>query len=115
MQNDSETAAAGLAQGLHTIWEGKSRLREDGKASERGEFNLMLEFGVNHQGGGNLCGRFVDKRICSLVSKILVMQTGAARVIATEPTGMKRGLDLYHSALIASSIMIFLTLASLAK
>ena len=46
MQNDSETAAAGLAQGLHTIWEGKGRLREDGKESERGEFNLLLELGL---------------------------------------------------------------------
>lgn len=76
---------------------------------------MLLEFGVNHQGNGNLCGRFVDKRTCNLVSKFLVMQTGRTRVIATEPTGMKRGLDLYHSALIASSIMIFLTLASFAK
>lgn len=115
MQNDSETATVQLAQGHHTIWEGKGRLREDGKESERGEFNLLLEFEVNHQGDGNPCGRFVDKRICSLVSKILVMQTGGTRVIATEPTGMKRGLDLYHSALIPSSIMIFLTLATLAK
>lgn len=115
MQNDSETAAAGLAQGLHIIWEGKGSLREDGKGSERGKFNLLLEFGVNHQGDGNPCGRFVDKRIRSLVSKILVMQTGGTRVIATEPPGTKRGLDLYHSALIPSSIIIFLTLATLAK
>lgn len=62
-----------------------------------------------------MCGRFGDKRAQDLISKFLVIQTGRTRVIATEPTGMKRGLDLYHSALIASSIMIFLTLPFLAK
>lgn len=61
------------------------------------------------------CGRFVDKRAQGLISKFLVIQTGRTRVIATVPTGMKRGLDIYHSALIASSIVISLTLAFLAK
>lgn len=49
MQNDSETVAAGLAQGLHTIWKGKGKRREDEKEREWEELNLLLEFGVNHQ------------------------------------------------------------------